>query len=208
MCRCLAGPWCARIQQQILSACHVCMCMSTVWALHAQVFDRTIACQILSACHACMCVSVTWATHVQVFGRTMVCKDVDVANKVAHRDNLDGVTMEGTQVSKKGVFKGGFHDLSRCVLCILSCPNTHLRKTGWRVLLLRASSCHGLLVQEPLIDLLISGVPTCCLSCTHLLIHSLIHLFIRSFTHSLIRSFIHSFIQHVSLLRVCKYSPE
>ena len=63
---------------------------------------------------------------MQVFGRTMVCKDVDVANKVAHRDNLDGVTMEGTQVSKKGVFKGGFHDVSRCVLC-LSCQSTYLK---------------------------------------------------------------------------------
>ena len=52
-----------------------------------------------------------------------MCKDVDVANKVAHRDNLDGVTMEGTQVSKKGVFKGGFHDLSRCVMCRVSCCN-------------------------------------------------------------------------------------
>ena len=51
----------------------------------------------------------------QVFGKTMVCKDVDVANRVAHRDNLDGVTMEGTQVSKKGIFKGGFHDATRSV---------------------------------------------------------------------------------------------
>ena len=29
----------------------------------------------LPVMHACMCVSVTWAVHVQVFGRTMVCKD-------------------------------------------------------------------------------------------------------------------------------------
>lgn len=72
----------------------------------------------LSCMHACEC--DMGSACMQVFGRTMVCKDVDVANKVAHRDNLDGVTMEGTQVSKKGVFKGGFHDLSRCVLCILS----------------------------------------------------------------------------------------
>jgi len=34
--------------------------------------------------------------------------------------------MEGTQVSKKGVFKGGFHDVSRCVLCSVSCQDTHL----------------------------------------------------------------------------------
>ena len=56
-------------------------------------------------------VCIAW----QVFGKTMVCKDVDVATRVAHRDNLDGITMEGTQVSKKGVFKGGFHDVSRSV---------------------------------------------------------------------------------------------
>ena len=74
-----------------------------------------------------MCTGAIWAVHVQVFGRTMVCKDVEVANKVAHRDNLDGVTMEGTQVSKKGVFKGGFHDVSRCLLCSLSCQSTYLK---------------------------------------------------------------------------------
>lgn len=45
----------------------------------------------------------------------MVCKDMEVALKVAHRDNLDGITMEGTQVNKKGVLKGGFYDVSRSV---------------------------------------------------------------------------------------------
>ena len=52
----------------------------------------------------------------QVFGRTMVCKDMEVALKVAHQDNLDGITMEGTQVNKKGVLKGGFYDVSRSVM--------------------------------------------------------------------------------------------
>lgn len=51
-----------------------------------------------------------------MFGRTMVCKDMEVALKVAHRDNLDGITMEGTQVNKKGVLKGGFYDVSRSVM--------------------------------------------------------------------------------------------
>ena len=54
----------------------------------------------------------------QVFGRTMVCKDMEVALKVAHRDNLDGITMEGTQVNKKGVLKGGFYDVTRLVTCM------------------------------------------------------------------------------------------
>lgn len=53
----------------------------------------------------------------------MVCKDMEVALKVAHRDNLDGITMEGTQVSKKGVLKGGFYDVSRLVtLCAHFAP--------------------------------------------------------------------------------------
>lgn len=68
--------------------------------------------------------------YVQVFGRTMVCKDMDVALKVAHKDNLDGITMEGIQVNKKGVLKGGFYDVSRLVTylspytqpCILNLP--------------------------------------------------------------------------------------
>lgn len=54
----------------------------------------------------------------QVFGRTMVCKDMEVALRVAHRDNLDGITMEGTQVNKKGVLKGGFYDVTRLVTCM------------------------------------------------------------------------------------------
>ncbi len=123
LCECDMGSVSAGVGRTI--ACqislHACLCVSVTWAVQVQVFGRTTACQMLSACHACICVSVTWAVHAQVFGRTMVCKDVDVANKVAHRDNLDGVTMAGTQVSKKGVFKGGFHDLSRCVLCSVSC---------------------------------------------------------------------------------------
>lgn len=63
----------------------------------------------------------------QVFGRTMVCKDMEVALKVAHRDNLDGITMEGTQVNKKGVLKGGFYDVSRSVLGTpsVSCKTQH-----------------------------------------------------------------------------------
>lgn len=55
----------------------------------------------------------------QVFGRTMVCKDMEVALKVAHRDNLDGITMEGTQVNKKGVLKGGFYDVTRSRLDLM-----------------------------------------------------------------------------------------
>ncbi len=87
--------------------------------------------------HAC---AVSGRNAWQVFGRTMVCKDVDVANKVAHRDNLDGVTMEGTQVSKKGVFKGGFHDVSRCESGHSACHTLLV------IFCLSHSACHTLLV--------------------------------------------------------------
>ena len=50
---------------------------------------------------------------LQVFGKTMMCKDYDVARSVAQRDNLDGILMDGTQVFKKGVYRGGYYDKSR-----------------------------------------------------------------------------------------------
>lgn len=53
------------------------------------------------------------ASLIQVFGKTMMCKDYDVAKSVAQRDNLDGILMDGTQVFKKGVYRGGYYDKSR-----------------------------------------------------------------------------------------------
>lgn len=55
---------------------------------------------------------------LQVFGKTMMCKDHDVATSVAQRDNLDGILMDGTQVSKKGVHRGGYYDKSRQALMV------------------------------------------------------------------------------------------
>ena len=53
------------------------------------------------------------AAVVQVFGKTMMCKDADVATSVAQRDNLDAITMDGTQFSKRGSLRGGYHDTTR-----------------------------------------------------------------------------------------------
>ena len=86
------------------------------------VFGRTpsvASCSVSEACAVATSAGPLYPERVmwcQVFGRTMVCKDMEVALKVAHRDNLDGITMEGTQVSKKGVLKGGFYDVSRSVM--------------------------------------------------------------------------------------------
>ena len=56
---------------------------------------------------------------LQVFGKTMLCKTLDVASQVAHAADLDGVTPDGKQVSKKGSFKGGYIDRSR-LACTLA----------------------------------------------------------------------------------------
>ncbi|KAF2317506.1 hypothetical protein GH714_023658 [Hevea brasiliensis] len=52
----------------------------------------------------------------QVFARTVICRDLDVATRVARTDNLDCITLEGDQVSKKGGMTGGFYDHRRSKL--------------------------------------------------------------------------------------------
>jgi structural maintenance of chromosome 3 (chondroitin sulfate proteoglycan 6) len=52
----------------------------------------------------------------QVFGRTVVCRDLNVATRVAKNDDLDCITMEGDQVSRKGGMTGGFYDHRRSKL--------------------------------------------------------------------------------------------
>jgi structural maintenance of chromosome 3 (chondroitin sulfate proteoglycan 6) len=52
----------------------------------------------------------------QVFARTVICRDLDVATKVARTAELDCITMEGDQVSKKGGMTGGFYDHRRSKL--------------------------------------------------------------------------------------------
>ncbi|KAK9807008.1 hypothetical protein WJX72_010649 [[Myrmecia] bisecta] len=46
----------------------------------------------------------------QIFGKTVICKDMDVASKVAHSTQLNCVTLDGDQFSKKGTLTGGYHD--------------------------------------------------------------------------------------------------
>lgn len=45
-----------------------------------------------------------------VFGKTLVCRDIDVASQYAKSANLDCVTMEGDQVSRRGALTGGYYD--------------------------------------------------------------------------------------------------
>eukprot|EP00850_Spirogloea_muscicola_P012247 SM000078S22106 [mRNA] locus=s78:418815:427691:- [translate_table: standard] len=45
-----------------------------------------------------------------VFARTLICRDIDTATSVSKTSDLDCITMEGDQVTKKGAMTGGFHD--------------------------------------------------------------------------------------------------
>eukprot|EP00249_Psilotum_nudum_P021227 c28024_g1_i1 orf=174-3791(+) len=56
----------------------------------------------------------------QVFGRTVVCRDLDVATNVARTAELDCITLDGDQVSKKGGMTGGFYDYRRSKLKLLN----------------------------------------------------------------------------------------
>lgn len=56
----------------------------------------------------------------QVFGRTVICRDLDVATNVARTAELDCITLEGDQVSKKGGMTGGFYDHRRSKLKLIS----------------------------------------------------------------------------------------
>jgi structural maintenance of chromosome 3 (chondroitin sulfate proteoglycan 6) len=49
----------------------------------------------------------------QVFGRTMVCRSRAIAEEVAAGGELDGITMEGDLVRRKGTISGGYSNASR-----------------------------------------------------------------------------------------------
>ncbi|KAH7431805.1 hypothetical protein KP509_08G067300 [Ceratopteris richardii] len=56
----------------------------------------------------------------QVFGRTVICRDLDVATNVARTAELDCITLDGDQVSKKGGMTGGFYDYRRSKLKLIN----------------------------------------------------------------------------------------
>eukprot|EP00252_Welwitschia_mirabilis_P018814 TRINITY_DN4209_c0_g1_i1.p1 TRINITY_DN4209_c0_g1~~TRINITY_DN4209_c0_g1_i1.p1 ORF type:complete len:1207 (-),score=328.66 TRINITY_DN4209_c0_g1_i1:370-3990(-) len=56
----------------------------------------------------------------QIFARTVICRDLDVATKVARSNDLDCITLEGDQVSKKGGMTGGFYDHRRSKLKLMN----------------------------------------------------------------------------------------
>ncbi|CAG8623574.1 16866_t:CDS:10, partial [Dentiscutata heterogama] len=50
---------------------------------------------------------------VQVFGRTIICNDLETASKLSREYDLNGITLDGDQVDRKGALTGGYHDVRR-----------------------------------------------------------------------------------------------
>jgi len=47
------------------------------------------------------------------FGKTLICRSMEVASQFARTWNLDGITLDGDQVSRRGALTGGYYDRSR-----------------------------------------------------------------------------------------------
>lgn len=49
---------------------------------------------------------------MQIFGSTLVSRDLAIGAVLSRKYNLDAVTLDGDQVSRKGSLKGGYVDSS------------------------------------------------------------------------------------------------
>lgn len=45
-----------------------------------------------------------------VFGKTLICRSMEVATQIARTQNLDCITLDGDQVSRRGALTGGYYD--------------------------------------------------------------------------------------------------
>ena len=48
-----------------------------------------------------------------VFGKTLICRNMETATQIARTQNLDCITLDGDQVSRRGALTGGFYDTRR-----------------------------------------------------------------------------------------------
>ncbi|OWF38325.1 structural maintenance of chromosomes protein 3-like [Mizuhopecten yessoensis] len=48
-----------------------------------------------------------------VFGKTLICRNIETATQIARTQNLDCITLDGDQVSRRGALTGGFYDTRR-----------------------------------------------------------------------------------------------
>lgn len=58
------------------------------------------------------------AAIMQVFGKTLICRDMDKASQFAKTADMDCITLEGDEVSRKGTLTGGYYDSRRSRLDI------------------------------------------------------------------------------------------
>jgi structural maintenance of chromosome 3 (chondroitin sulfate proteoglycan 6) len=45
-----------------------------------------------------------------VFNKTLICRSMEVATQIARTQNLDCITLDGDQVSRRGALTGGYYD--------------------------------------------------------------------------------------------------
>lgn len=64
----------------------------------------------------------------QVFGKTLICRDIDKAAQYSKSENLDCITLEGDQVSRKGALTGGYYDTRMSRLEQQRLINEHMAK--------------------------------------------------------------------------------
>ncbi|CAH1784036.1 unnamed protein product [Owenia fusiformis] len=48
-----------------------------------------------------------------VFAKTLICRSMEVATQIARTQNLDCITLDGDQVSRRGALTGGYYDTRR-----------------------------------------------------------------------------------------------
>lgn len=48
-----------------------------------------------------------------VFSKTLICRSMEVATQIARTQNLDCITLDGDQVSRRGALTGGYYDTRR-----------------------------------------------------------------------------------------------
>ncbi|GJP45295.1 hypothetical protein CLOM_g4699 [Closterium sp. NIES-68] len=66
----------------------------------------------------------------QVFGRAVVCRDLSVAADVARSGSFDCITLEGSQVERKGAMTGGHYDPRRSRLRLMQTVRESNRRVG------------------------------------------------------------------------------
>jgi len=63
-----------------------------------------------------------------VFSKTLICRSMEVATQIARTQNLDCITLDGDQVSRRGALTGGYYDNRRSRLDMHKSKEEYVRK--------------------------------------------------------------------------------